>query len=70
MKTRFSHSEFNPSNILQRLPESDSPNMLLFGLLGLLLMGVFHALFQVSRIHASGKARTDLGKGLAKSIGK
>jgi hypothetical protein len=49
MKALFSlFIHFYPSNISERLPAPDSPNSLLFGLLGLLLIGVTQALCQIA----------------------
>ena len=46
----FFISQLNPTNIPEFLPEVGSPNALLYGLLGLLLIGVLLALIQYRRV--------------------
>ncbi len=42
--------QVNPTNIQELLPESGAPNALLYGLLGLLCLGVLLALVQYRRV--------------------
>jgi hypothetical protein len=44
-----------PSNITELLPVSDSPNSILFGLLGLMFIGVVQAVFGLLKLQKETK---------------
>ncbi len=55
MKTALWIYHFMPLNFDLRMPDTDSPDSLLYGLLGLLLFGVLHAVYAVTQVEKGTK---------------